>query len=239
MYEERRYRDWVRAEDLVACQVCVDETDLLILADRDVRDAAEALVREVREDLTAYIRRDAEFLTTHRPHAVRHDAPLIARRMAAAAERFEVGPMAAVAGAIAECVGEQLAARCAQLVIENGGDIFVRGPRPLTFSLYAGERSPFSGKLRFTTRNRPPRYGVCTSSGVVGHSFSYGRADAVTIIADSAADADAAATAFANRVQTPEDVPKVIELAAAHPAIEGIVAAKDERLGVWGCVEIL
>ena len=143
--------------------------------------------------------------------------------------------MAAVAGAIAECVGEQLPG---DAVVENGGDIFVRSGRPLVFTLYAGEDSPFTGRLRFSPRV-DEAFGVCTSSGSVGHSRSFGKADAVCVIAKDTAVADAAATALCNRIKQNSDLDEVVKAAAKDEGILGIIVALGEVLGVWGKVEIV
>jgi ApbE superfamily uncharacterized protein (UPF0280 family) len=235
LFQERTYRGWVNADDLVASHVCQDESDLYILSKGDATASAVDLLAEVRRDLEAYIRRDEKFCTALKPHQPAFNAPLIVRRMAAAAARYEVGPMAAVAGAIAECVGEQLPG---DAVVENGGDIFVRSGRPLVFTLYAGEESPFTGKLRFSPRLEGA-YGVCTSSGTVGHSKSFGNADAVCVIARDTAVADAAATALCNRIGSEADLDAVVQTAAGDDEILGVVAVLGERLGVWGRVEIV
>jgi ApbE superfamily uncharacterized protein (UPF0280 family) len=225
----------VKADDLVPSHVCQDESDLYILSKGDATAAALDLLAEVRRDLVTYIHRDEKFCTALKPHQPAFDAPLIARRMAAAAARYDVGPMAAVAGAIAECVGEQLSG---DAVVENGGDIFVNSGRPLVFTLYAGEESPFTGRLRFTPKVEGA-YGVCTSSGTVGHSKSFGKADAVCVIARDTALADAAATAWCNRIEREADLEIVLEAAADDDEIMGIIAVMGEQIGVWGKVEIV
>jgi ApbE superfamily uncharacterized protein (UPF0280 family) len=235
VYQERTYRHWVRSDDLVPSHVCQNESDLYVLAEADVTSAAGDLLKEVRRDLEAYIRRDEKFRTAFEPYEPAYDAPLIARRMAAAAARYGVGPMASVAGAVAESVGERLEG---DAIVENGGDIFVRCGRRLVFTLYAGEESPFSGRLRFSPSVDGP-FGVCTSSGTVGHSKSFGRADAVCVIARDTAVADAAATALCNRVERTADVDQVVEAAAEDEDILGIIAVMGERLGIWGNVEIV
>ena len=123
-------------------------------------------------------------------------------------------------------------------MVENGGDIFVRCSRPLVFTLYAGEESPFTGRLRFSPQGQGS-FGVCTSSGTVGHSKSFGKADAVCVIARDAAVADAAATALCNRIVSDADLDRVMEAAAADGEIMGLITAMGERIGVWGCVEIV
>lgn len=227
----------MRADGLVPSHVCRDESDLFILAREDLARSASGLLEEVRRDLEAYIRRDEKFRTTLEPYQPAHDAPLIAVRMAAASARYGVGPMASVAGAIAECVGEQLASGVGDVVVENGGDIYAKSERPLVLTLYAGEESLFTGNLRFSPRVCGS-YGVCTSSGTVGHSKSFGKADAVCVIAQSVARADAAATALCNQIHTQADVDRVVEQAADREIL-GILVAMGDRLGLWGDVEIV
>jgi ApbE superfamily uncharacterized protein (UPF0280 family) len=238
-YQERTYQQSIQAEGLVRSHVWVDESDLCILASADVTNLAEDLLREVRADLLAYLQRDERFRLTLDPYEPLFDAPLVAVRMAAAARRFEVGPMAAVAGAIADCVGEQLSQHYPDVVVENGGDIYLRCERQVLMTVYAGERSPFAGKLRFLVQHAGRRMGVCTSSGTVGHSFSKGKADAVCVVAESSADADAAATFFGNQVQSCDDINRVVDSAMQRDGVLGILVAIGDRLGVWGAVEIL
>jgi ApbE superfamily uncharacterized protein (UPF0280 family) len=213
------------------------------LAQDDVVQPALRRLRQIRQALASYIRRDPVFATTLDPYLPAPDAPPIARRMAEAAARFGVGPMAAVAGAVAEQVGWGLLETRAEIVIENGGDIFVKTRRPLTFSLYAGEHSPFSRRLRFEVLQYPhpdESIGVCTSSGTVGHSFSRGRADAVCVVAGDAYLADAAATAYCNQLGQKEDIDRVLqEVTADERGVEGLIIAMEDRLGLWGRVQIV
>lgn len=238
-YQERTYQQSIQADGLIRSHVWVEESDLCVLASADVTSLAEELLKEVRADLIAYLQRDERFRLTLDPYEPSFDAPLVAVRMASAAKRFEVGPMAAVAGAIADCVGEQLSQHYPDVVVENGGDIYMRCDREALVSIYAGEHSPFSGNLRFIVKPAGRRLGVCASSGTVGHSFSRGKADAVCVVADSSADADAAATYFCNQVHCREDIDEVIERAMQREGVLGILAVIGDRLGVWGAVEIL
>lgn len=239
MYEERSYQQWMASEGLVYSRAAVKESDLLIAAPHDVQERATALLCEARVTLERYIERDGRFQTTLTPHLILPDAPLLVRRMAASAERFSVGPMATVAGAVAEYVAEALVQQEDEVLVENGGDIAVASNRPVTFGLFAGEHSPFTQKVRFRVTAGRERYGVCTSSGTVGPSFSFGKADAVCIVAASAIDADAAASAYANQIQTKEDVARVVALAEGDTRILGIIAAKDDCLGIFGAVELI
>ena len=238
-YEPRTYRDWVQARDLAAFTVREDETDLAIYAERELKAEALAAVRRCRGELKAYIGRDARFQKSLRPIDVDTDAPAIVREMADAAREYGVGPMAAVAGAVAEYVGRELLELSEQVIVENGGDIFVKMNRETTLGLYAGPDSPFTGKLRFRVDTRGGAVGVCTSSGSVGHSLSFGKADAVVAIAGSTALADAAATALCNRIQQPGDVAAVIDEESERGMLDALIAVIGDKLGVWGDVELV
>ncbi len=238
-YEERKYRETVGAEGFVRSEVVVEESDLLILAKSDVRVLAERVLREVRAELVEYMARDPGFSAALGPHELLPGAPAIAVAMARAAARFGVGPMAAVAGAVAERVGEAVARDSGDAIVENGGDIYVSTQRPVAFGFYAGEKSPFTGRLRFRVAGVGESFGVCTSSGTVGHSLSFGKADAVTIVCDNAAEADAAATAIANLVVDAADIDRAIAEARKFNEIKGIIAAKEDRIGIWGAIEII
>ncbi|UCH35256.1 MAG: UPF0280 family protein, partial [Armatimonadota bacterium] len=144
-YVERTYRR-TASSGLVTFEVKVLQTDLLIAAERDLSEDAREIVRACRGELEAYIKRDPGFKGALRPYRLRDDAPEIARAMAAAAELAGVGPMAAVAGAIAERVGRGLAAHSREVIVENGGDIWLHGNRERTVGVFAGA-SPVTGKL--------------------------------------------------------------------------------------------
>jgi ApbE superfamily uncharacterized protein (UPF0280 family) len=147
--------------------------------------------------------------------------------------------MAAVAGALAEAVGRDLQSASKEVVVENGGDIFLTGRREYRLAIFAGSSS-LSGRVGLKlVRSRPFCCGVCTSSGRVGHSLSFGRADAVTIIGDDCALADAVATAMANRVQQKSDLALVIEKALAVDGVTGAVAIYEDGLAAGGQVELV
>ena len=239
MYEERTYRGLIAADDLVTSRVCAGESDLFVLANQDVTQPGRGFLLEVRNDLESYIRRDPSFLTNRVAHRPLHNAPWVVMRMAEVSSYYNIGPMAAVAGAVADCVGQQLTKSQTDVIIENGGDIFVHTRKPIAFTLYAGENSPFSGKLKFKPTLSDRSFGVCTSSGTVGHSYSQGRADAVCVVSQTASQADAAATAVGNQVNHKEDIGRVIQEASNNHNILGIIVALEDKLGIWGEVEII
>jgi ApbE superfamily uncharacterized protein (UPF0280 family) len=239
MYQERTYRSLIAVDDLVASRVCAGESDLFILANQDVTQLGCGFLLEVRNDLESYIKRDPTFMTSRVAHRPLHNAPWVVIRMAEVSFYYNIGPMAAVAGAVADCVGQQLMKSQTDVIIENGGDIFVHTRKPIVFTLYAGENSPFSGKLKFKPTVGDSSFGVCTSSGTVGHSYSQGRADAVCVVSQTASQADAAATAMANKVKKKKDIGRVIQEASNNPNIFGIIVAIEDKLGLWGKVEII
>jgi uncharacterized protein len=237
MYQPRTYRHWIKDSDLVSFNVVVKETDLYIRARRNLRRKALKAVLKYRAAIEGYLEKNPVFLTTLEPFPVEHDAPQIVREMALAAEIVSVGPMAAVAGAIAESVGKELLAFSPEVIVENGGDIFLKITRERLVGIYAGE-SPLTGKIALQIVPEETPVGVCTSSGTVGHSLSFGKADAVVVVAPSAALADAAATAIGNIVKEIEDIPRGIEFAQEVEGLRGVVIIKDDKMGVWGRIRV-
>jgi len=239
----RTYRALFREEDLFFFEVKVKETDLCVgvRAERFTPDLVWLVEKKVKQEralLEAYIEKDPIFLKTLQPHRPLPDAPGIAVAMAEAAAAAGVGPMAAVAGAFADLVGQLLTRYSRDVIVENGGDIFLKSTRKRRVGIFAGN-SPLSHRMAIEI---PPNYtplGICTSSGTVGHSLSFGRADAAVILAGTATLADAAATAVGNRVQTPADIEKALAFAREIPGVAGAVVIIGDALGVWGKVKLV
>src|SRR4030042_7047521 len=185
MYEPRTYRHWIKDKDLVSFTVVVKETDLYVRASRNLKSKTLRLVLKYREGLESYIERHPAFLTSLEPVAVGDDAPRIVQLMADSARKVGVGPMASVAGAIAEFVGTELLAFSPEVIIENGGDIYLKSLEKRVVGIYAG-KSPLSGKIGLEINGEDTPLGISTSSGTVGHSLSFGKADAAIAISPSA-----------------------------------------------------
>lgn len=233
-----RYRNTMGRPDLSHFRVSMGETDLHIQAEKDLSEAATGAVAAARNALSSYISRHPDFATTLSPWPEDPHAPAMIREMIAAGNAAGVGPMAAVAGAVAQSTGKVLFQYTKEVFIENGGDLFVRTHAPVTIGLYAGD-SPFTGKIGIRMETGPSGTGICTSSGAMGHSISFGRADAAVVVADCAAMADAFATAMANRIQSPHDVDRVLEEGREHREIRGMVLVKGDRFGAFGEIEIV
>lgn len=237
VYEPRTYRRAVAPADLVCFEVSVKETDLQICARRDLSDLAGDLVARARWELEEYIRAHPHFAETLVPFEVAETAPEIVRRMAEAATVARVGPMAAVAGAVAELVARGLAEESPEVIVENGGDVYLMGAHDRVLALWAGEAGVQGVGLEISGGLMP--IAVCTSSGKIGHSTSFGRADAVTVLARNAALADAMATALANHVQQPGDIDRAIEAARNITGVLGLVATIDGHIGAWGNIKLV
>ena len=237
MYQPRNYRLWVKEADLISFTAMVKETDLYIRAQRNLeREALEAILK-YRASLESYIERYPEFLTALEPFPVAEDAPPMVKEMAWAASRAGVGPMAAVAGALAECVGRELVSFSVEVIVENGGDLFLKISKKRLVGVYAGD-SPFTGKIALEIQPDETPLGVCTSSGTVGHSLSFGRADAVITLSSSTSLADAAATAIGNLIKEKSNISHGIEFARSIDGLDGVVVIKGDKMGVWGKVRI-
>ena len=238
MYEPRTYRHWIKDKDLFSFNVMVKETDLYIRAGRNLKRKALKAVLRHRVSLEKYIECYPSFLTALEPFTVGEDAPHIVKEMAEAAEKVGIGPMASVAGAIAEYVGRDLLHASPEVVVENGGDVFLKTLKRRLVGVYAGE-SPFTGKIALEIQPEETPLGVCTSSGTVGHSLSFGRADACIVLYPSTPLADAAATAIGNIVTEEGDIPRGIEFAKGVKGLRGVVIIKNDKIGLWGEVKVV
>lgn len=236
-YVRRTYRDFSSSRQLSPFSVKVSETDLYILADSDLSQSALEAVLQYRTQIEEYIRIHPRFRTSLVP--VSHDpmAPAIIKDMLAASRAAGVGPMASVAGAIAEHVGRKLLSTSLNVVVENGGDIYLDVKDDMKIGIFAGE-SPLSGRIALKITAGESPLGICTSSGTVGHSLSFGIADAICIKSKSAALADAAATAAGNLIQTKADVRKGLAKAMSIEGVLGVLIVTGDTLAVQGAMEL-
>lgn len=236
-YTYRTYRSLANPHGLAAYQVQVGESDLAVWSTYMRQAEAKTILLKARRALKAYMARRCEFEGALSPLPQDPAAPELVRRMLAAGLAANVGPMAAVAGAIAAFVAEALA--CPEVIVENGGDLYLKTNRPRTIALFAGKDSPFSYKLGLAIAPEDTPLGVSTSAGTVGPSLSFGKADAATILSPDCALSDAAATAVANLVKGPETIDRAIAKAKLIPGVTGCVVACGEKLGVWGRLNIV
>ncbi len=216
------------------------ETDLWIAVDTESYSETTVnytsdRIRYYRNILDKYIRNHPEFRDSLVPVETGKNTHRIIREMSGAARKAGTGPMSAVAGAIAEFICKDLCKEsgASEVIIENGGDIFLKLKNQATISVYAGN-SPLSGKIRLVIKPEDTPLSVCTSSGTTGHSLSFGNADACTIACRSGALADAYATAFCNEVKNKDMVPEITEKVLQKPDIISVVIIMDDKVGLGG-----
>lgn len=220
------------------------ETDLWIGIDPDsfheeMKDFCFERIKIYRGELETYLTRDPEFGLSLKPYPTNQYTPDLALKMASAAKKAKVGPMAAVAGAFAQQLGNDLMDnfKINEIAIENGGDIFLHLINPLILSIFAG-KSPLSGKIGIEIPAKTGNIGVCTSSGTVGPSLSFGKADAVMVACKDAALADAWATSLGNRVQTADDIDIVLKFTEQIKEILSVVIICDGKVGIRGIFDL-
>ncbi len=236
--QNRFYRDWVKNHKGVSFQVQIEETDLFISADSNIKDQAFDCVRKQRALLEEHIQSNPSFLESLQPVQIDSSAPIIVKEMARAALVAEVGPMAAVAGAMAEIVGKELHDLSKNIIVENGGDIYIDTQDTSIVALYAGNSS-ISGKVGLKLDQNIMPIGVCTSSATVGHSLNFGRADAVAVVSDSTAIADALATSISNMIKSSSDIEFALKYAQNVSDIKGLVIVVAEKIAFYGDIEII
>jgi ApbE superfamily uncharacterized protein (UPF0280 family) len=235
-HDKRSYRRTIKSPDLLSFQVKEKESDLLVQSSTLLEDEARIVLRHFRIILENYIKENPQFKTTLKPYPPDDSAHSIIREMIEVSTRCQVGPMAAVAGCISQYVAQRLLNNTDELIIENGGDLYLKSVRIRKVIIYAGF-SPLSNKIVLKVDSREKGIGLCTSSGTVGPSFSMGKADAVTVLSHSAGLADAAATAIGNIIHGKNDIEKGLNLAQTITDLMGVVIIKDDKMGMWGEIE--
>ncbi len=212
----------------------IGETAVTIIAEREFIPAAEESIFHTREVVQAFIRRDPIFQVTLEPYPAPEDAPPLIKRMCEATGRAGVGPMASIAGAIAEkAVKDLQAAGARQAIVDNGGDIAMLLDREVNVGLYAGEKVRGLG---FACVPREGVFGICTSSATIGPSISFGTSDAATVISANVTLADACATRLGNLLTSSDDevLNKALAEVCSIPGIEGALGVVGEKIALKG-----
>jgi uncharacterized protein len=238
----RIYRQEATGVRFTSFTVKVKETDLWVAVNpkvysKDLVSVTEAAVLKIRRPLEQYLALNPYLRATLEPCLIEPGAPPIVINMVRAANKTGVGPMAAVAGAVAEEVGLLLLKQTGEVIVENGGDIFLQVNEPVAVGIFAGS-SCLSGKLVLQISPDQTPLGICTSSGTVGPSVSFGCADAAIAIAPSVPLADAAATALGNRVKTKTDLQEAIDFARQVEGLTGALLIIGEKIAAWGDIKL-
>ncbi|HPU29154.1 MAG TPA: UPF0280 family protein [Syntrophorhabdaceae bacterium] len=238
MYEERFYRQVSRPHDLICYEVIHKETDILCCTKKDISQHIKERLIHYRYQLDEYIKLRPEFKDSFIPISYDKYAPPIVKKMIEASSIIGVGPLACVAGAIAEFIGNDISSLTDEFILENGGDIYLKTKKQRKILIYAKD-SPFSKKIALNIKPSEKAYGICTSSGTVGHSLSFGKTDAVCVIGESSLFCDGLATYIGNIVKKRDDISNAIEKAKTFKEIKGILIIMKDHLGVWGDIQIV
>jgi len=219
-------------------QVMVEETDLRVTCVEDLSLPMLELVTELRGQIKAWIRLQPEFRTSLTPVSVPAGAPEIVRRMAAGAEPAGVGPFAAVAGTVAHMVAESFAGRSPDLIVENGGDIYIYSRRERIVGLLPDPLGEPIG-LRVLPEDCP--VSLCASSAYIGPSLSLGKGDLAVVRAADGALADACATMLCNMMREAKDVERALRRAESmrKMGVQGVFLQCAGRIGIWGNMELV
>src|SRR4030066_2557498 len=237
-YEERTYRNLISKDNLKTFNITIAESDLFISSDVNLATEAKKALLHHRTLLENYIKKHPQFLTSLLPLPEDNLAPAIVRDMLINSYICGVGPMASVAGAVAQFVGNDLSYLTETLIIENGGDIYLKSKDKLTVSVYAGD-SPLSYKVNFKVAPEKTPLGICTSSATVGPSVSFGKADAVCVISKTPTLADAAASAIGNKVKSKNDIKSALDFGMKIKGVTGIIIILGSEMGAIGEIEFI
>jgi ApbE superfamily uncharacterized protein (UPF0280 family) len=233
----RTYRS-VRQDDLISFQLVIEETDLWVAAQQDLGLSMADHVRFLRGQIKSYAAIHPQFLTSLEPLEATSRDPEIIRRMCRAGQLTGVGPMAAVAGTVAQMLGEHFRSCSEDLLIENGGDTYLCSTRDRHIGILNMPDQDVRLCVPVAAREFPCSF--CASSAKIGHSLSFGKADLVVVRAKDAALADAAATALANALTGAEAMDTVLAHAQGWESIgiEGVFTQCEGKIGVWGKMQL-
>lgn len=244
LFEERTYRSQFNTERFTGFEIKYQETDLWIGVDtasykEEMQEIAMLKIKALRQVFDDYIEKEPFFKKSLKPFQPSETAPAEAKEMALAAEKAGIGPMSAVAGLFAREAGDEIRKNFSvkELLIENGGDIYLLLQDELVLSVFAGE-SILSERIGLVVSPGSTTFGICTSAGTVGPSLSYGKADAVVVACEDILLADSLATALGNKVKTPEHVEKVIKQAENYKEIQSLLIICEDKIGIKGDNEI-
>ncbi len=222
---------------LKTCQFRIGESNLMISSNKPVQQIAKKFLIKIRSEIKNYIKIHPEFSESFKPVKIKKDAPAIIKKMSKASHSADIGPMAAIAGAIAEELGKNLGKHSSELIIENGGDIFVNVKRQIIVGIWC-QNEKIRNNMGILLDKKKGRCAICTSSGTLGHSFNYGKADAATVIAKDAAMADAWATRLGNEVKSAKDIKRALSLLATIKGLIGGVVIYQKTIAMWGNIEL-
>lgn len=232
--QEHKYRKLINAKGLVRSAVIDKDSDLLIFAEKALTGAALDVLKKQKQFIEDFTAKNPKFGTTVKPYSVSPFSPSIVHLMSWAAKKANVGPTTSYAGAIAEKVGKAMLKYSKEVIVENGGDMFIKTNRTRKIGIYAG-KSPFSEKIAIEIAPHDTPLGICT----ISPTGSSGTADAIVVTARSCALADAAATAIGELVKSEETIGDGLELAKKIRGLQAVLIIKNDKIGAWGTLKIV
>lgn len=186
-----------------------------------------------RQEVEAFIQEFPDFKMTHSPFPIRKNDPVLIQEMCKASELMQIGPMSTIAGVMAEAALQaMLDAGAQEAVVDNGGDVVFLIQEKIHVGIFAGTSKVKNLAFLLDPQERP--LAICTSSGTVGHSYSYGKADAAIVISHDIALADAAATALGNQIKSVEDLENCFRIFETLSSIQGALVIYKDRIAMWG-----
>ena len=231
------YRDKISAAGRYSFRLDYKYSGLYIICDRDISSELEKPVLSFYRDIETVIAGETDFEKSLAPLKAGKDLPRTLKEMCGAGEVFEVGPMASVAGALCDYLAKNLAGICSFLMIENGGDVYIKSSGQVEVGIFT-KNVYFKDKLTLLIEAGQTPCGICSSSGSFGHSLSLGKSDLVTVMSGTATIADAAATSIANTINNEEDIDKAIARFSQYSEIDGLIIIKNKRIGLWGKLQL-
>ncbi|MDD3296270.1 MAG: UPF0280 family protein [Candidatus Omnitrophica bacterium] len=235
-YEERSYRDTIKAN--YKLEIGFQESDLLICSKEEIdQESAKKVLVNCYEVIENYAKSNPEFLTSLSPLRENKNAAVIIQKMLAASRIANIGPFASVAGAIAEETGLRLSLFSQEIIIENGGDIFLKINEDKIIGVYAG-RCFEPEVIKLKIKSRDCSFGLASSSAHIGHSLNFGRADLVTVLSSGATVADALATSLSNQIKQRKDIKEVFSCITTNPFVEGLLIIFEGEIFLWGNLEL-
>jgi len=236
MYEERFYRHYSKHRH--SLEITYRESDLYIVSDKEIdKKLAQTTLIKYYTQIENYIKKNPKFLSSLSPLEIIDPAPPIVKDMFEASKLAGIGPFSSVAGAVALYTGKSLLKFCNQIMVENGGDIFLKINKDKKIGLYLGENfHPQIITIKIKKRDYP--FGICSSSSTIGPSLNFGRADLLSVIGKDAIISDVFATAYSNKIRKEKDINEVINEARSNSFIEAIIISFENKIFFWGNVEI-
>ncbi len=239
LLDKDEYRVLVSGNAKYSWKITYKYSDLYISSDNDILDKIKEKILSFYEIVEDTISKNPLFEKSLNPIQVHDCCVSLIKEMCSSSAKFNVGPMASVAGALCEYIAKDIDKKTKYLVIENGGDIYLRANKDINIGVFLKSKYFNKNDLIFKLKKEYLPCGIASSSGTFGHSLSLGKSDLVVVIAKNAMIADSAATSIGNRINTKDDIEKTINHFKNYEEILGLIIIKDDKIGLYGIIELV